>query len=159
MRCNEPGHRALVAIHASRAPGRWAVSFVPRRHCSVDADVRAFLNSLSPEIRDVIAALRAVVRRTIPQAEESVVWGSLSYHRPDVGGRVKGAVCLITVKKGQVQLGFIHGIRLADPAGLLQGRQVSKRMIPIETTADAERPEIASLLREAAALDPTEWAA
>jgi hypothetical protein len=25
MRCSEPGHRAPVAIHASRGPGRWVV--------------------------------------------------------------------------------------------------------------------------------------
>jgi hypothetical protein len=124
----------------------------------VDADVRAFLNSLSPEIRGVVSALRAVVLRTIPEAEESVVWGSLSYHRPEVGGRVKGAVCLIVAKKGKVRLDFIHGIRLADPADLLCGRQVSKRYVPIETGEDVERPEIAALIRDAAALDPTKWA-
>jgi len=28
MRCIEPGHRALVAFHASRGPGPWAGSFV-----------------------------------------------------------------------------------------------------------------------------------
>jgi hypothetical protein len=64
---------------------------------------------------------------------------------------------LIVVKKGQVRLDFIHGIRLEDPSGLLQGHQVSKRWIPIETISDAERAEVAALIREAAALDPTEW--
>ena len=122
------------------------------------ADVRAFLNNLSPETRGVVSALRAVVLRTIPQAEESVVWGSLSYHRPEVGGRVKGAVCQIVVKKGKVRLDFIHGVRLADPSGLLQGKQLSKRYVPIEAGEDIGRPEIADLIREAAALDPTKWA-
>jgi hypothetical protein len=125
----------------------------------MDRDVRAFLDRLSPENRDVVSALRAVVRRTVPQAEESNVWGSLSYHRPDVGGRVKGAVCMIAVKKGGVRLDFIHGIRLTDPAGLLlRGRQVSKRFVMIESAADAKRPEVAALIREAAALDPSAWA-
>jgi hypothetical protein len=131
--------------------------FRHRGNKSVDADVGEFLNSLPLGIRRVVAALRAAVRRTIPHALESVVWGSLSYHRPEVGGRVKGAVCLIVVKKGQVRLDFIHGIRLGDPSGLLQGHQVSKRWIPIETIADSERVEVAALIREAAALDPTEW--
>ena len=95
-----------------------------------------------------------MVRRTVPQARESLLWGGLSYHRPAVGGRVKGAVCQIGVKGGRVRLDFIHGIRLADPRGLLQGNRVSKRQVPIETVADAGRPEIAALIREAAALDP-----
>ena len=62
------------------------------------------------------------------------------------------------VKGGQVRLDFIHGIRLADPCGLLQGDGVSKRFFPIGTVADAERPEVTALIREPAALDPAEWA-
>lgn len=122
------------------------------------ADLKVFLDALTPENRELALALRNVVQHTVPQAEESVVWGSLSYHRPQVGARIKGAVCQIVAKGGQVRLDFIHGIRLTDPCGLLQGDRVSKRFVPIETVADAERPEVATLIREAAALDPTEWA-
>jgi hypothetical protein len=128
----------------------------PRRRTAVDHNIRAFLNGLSPEVRDLVSAVRRLVCRTIPQAEESVVWGSLSYHRPEVGGRVKGAVCLIVAKKGQVRLDFIHGIRLPDPSGLLRGHQVSKRCVPIRSREDVDRPEVAFLIREAAALDPAE---
>jgi hypothetical protein len=120
--------------------------------------VAAFLNALPPESREIVLALRNMVRRTAPHAEESLLWGSLSYHRPQVGGRVKGAACQIVVKGGQVRLDFIHGIRLADPCRLLRGDRLSKRFIPIGTIADAERPEIVALIRAAAALDPTEWA-
>lgn len=122
------------------------------------ADLKEFLDALTPEKRRLVLALRKVVRRTAPHAEESLLWGGLSYHRPQVGGRVKGAVCQIVVKQGQVRLDFIHGIRLADPCGLLHGNQVSKRFVPIGTVADAQRPEIAALIRGAAALDPAEWA-
>ena len=122
------------------------------------ADLKAFLDALAPETRQLVLALRDVVRRTAPHAEESLVWGALSYHRPEVGGRVKGAVCQIVAKDGQVRLDFIHGIRLADPCGVLQGDRVSKRFVPIGTVGDAERPVIVALIREAAALDPTDWA-
>ena len=114
------------------------------------SDVTTFLNSLPPEVRDLVLALRAVVQRTVPQAEESVLWGGLSYHRPEVGGRVKGAVCQIVVKDSQVRLDFIHGIRLPDPSGLLHGHRVSKRFVPIQTTADVERPALAALICAAA---------
>jgi hypothetical protein len=122
------------------------------------SDVSAFLRSLPPAVRGVVTAIRRVARRTIPEVEESLLWGGLSYHRPAVGGRVKGAVCLIAVKQGKVRLDFIHGIRLTDPSGLLQGQLISKRYVPIETIADATRPEIEALIREAAALAPAEWA-
>jgi hypothetical protein len=122
-----------------------------------EADLRTFLDAFSLEVREIVESLRRVIRRTVPGAEESFLWGGLSYHRPEVGGRVKGAVCQIVVKQGRVRLDFIHGIRLADPRGVLQGKLVSKRYIPIETVADAERPEVAALICEAAALDPTQW--
>jgi hypothetical protein len=121
------------------------------------ADVNAFLDALTPDTRHLVSTLRGVVRCTVPRAEESIVWDAVSYHRPKVGGRVNGAVCQIGVKRGQVRLDFIHGIRLTDPCGLLQGDQKSKRFVPISTIGDAERPEIVDLIREAAALDPTEW--
>jgi hypothetical protein len=117
------------------------------------AELRGLLRGLSPAVRQAALALRDAVRRAVPQAAETVLWGGLSYHRPEAGGRVKGAVCQIGVKRGKVRLDFIHGVRLADPARLLQGDRLSKRFIVIEGTADAERPEIAALIREAAALD------
>jgi hypothetical protein len=120
--------------------------------------VEAFLDALPPDTSQLVLALRDVVRRTVPHVEESLLWGGLSYHRPQVGGRVKGAVCQIGVKGGQVRLDFIHGIRLADPCGLLQGDRLSKRFVPIGTVTDAERPEIVALIQEAATLDPNEWA-
>jgi hypothetical protein len=122
------------------------------------ADLKAFLDALPPESRELVLALRDVVRRTVSQAEESLLWGSLSYHRPQVGGRVKGAVCQFVVKGGRVRLDFIHGIRLADPCGLLQGGGVSKRFVPLGAVADAERAEVTALIHEAAALDPAQWA-
>ena len=119
-----------------------------------DADLQAFLKGLPPRTRELVLALRRMVLRATPEAEESLLWGSLSYHRPQVGGRVKGAVCQIVVKGDKVRLDFIHGIRLADPCGLLQGDGLSKRFVPIGTVADAERPEVTALIRGAAALDP-----
>jgi hypothetical protein len=116
-------------------------------------NLASFLAGLSAQTRKIVAALRKVIRQTVPEAEESFLWGGLSYHRPRVGGRVKGAVCQIGVKKGQVRLDFIHGIRLTDPQQLLQGDRKSKRFIPIATLADVERPQIAELIRQAGALN------
>jgi hypothetical protein len=122
-----------------------------------DADWKAFLAPLSSEAREIVVSLRDVIRRTVPQAEESLLWGGVSYHRPEVGGRVKGAVCQIGVKGSQVRLDFIHGVRLPDPASLLQGDRRSKRYVPVDSVWVAERPEIAALIRAAAALDPAQW--
>jgi len=122
------------------------------------ADLMEFLKYLSPATRQLVMALREVILRSVVDTDETLLWGSLSYHRPQVGGRVKGAVCQILVKGERVRLDFIHGIRLDDPCHLLHGDRKSKRFVPIDTTADAQRPEVIALITEAAALDPTTWA-
>jgi len=123
------------------------------REAGAALDVRAFLVGLSAEHREIVLALRDVVRRMVPDAEETVLWGSLSYHTPWIGGRVKGALCQITATRGEVRLEFIHGVRLADPARLLRGDRISKRYVAIRTVADARRPEIENLIREASAVE------
>jgi hypothetical protein len=108
------------------------------------------------ETRRIVEALRKVIRRAAPGAEESVLWGGLSYHRPWIGGRVKGAVCQVGVKDDQVRLDFIHGIRLPDPRGLLRGDRLSKRYVPIPTVASARNPAIAALIEAAAEFIPVD---
>ncbi len=125
----------------------------PGREAGGAPDVRALLVGLSAQHREIVLALRGVVRRVVPDAEETVLWGGLSYHTPWIGGRVKGALCQITVKRGEVRLEFIHGVRLADPANLLRGDRISKRYVVIRSVGDVERPEIEGLIREASALE------
>jgi len=120
---------------------------------SDSSEVRRFLASVSPKLRDTVDALRDAVRRVVPDAEETVLWGGLSYHSPWVGGRVKGAICQISVKGSNVRLEFIHGIRLADPDGLLEGDRLSKRYVPVRSVADARRISVARLIREASAVE------
>lgn len=120
-----------------------------------ERDLAGLLDGLEPANRKIVLALRKVIAKAIPAAEESVLWGGISYHRPWVGGRVKGAVCQITAKHGEVRLDFIHGVRLQDPHRLLQGNLVSKRFILIQSQAEAELAEISDLIREAAELDTT----
>jgi hypothetical protein len=116
--------------------------------------IKAFLSSLPPAQRRIVKALRTLVRRTVPDAVESFLWGGLSYHRPDVGGRVKGAVCQIVVKRGTIRLDFIHGIRLTDRARLLHGEGKSKRHVAIADAAAARNPQLVRLIKEAAKQSP-----
>jgi hypothetical protein len=119
-----------------------------------EASVDDFFERLSPEQTAIVLRLREVVLLTVPGVEESVAWGALSYHRPWLGGRVKGAVCQIVVKAGKVRLDFIHGAALSDPDGLLRGDRLSKRFVPIAGCDEARRPEIEDLIRAAASLIP-----
>ncbi|WP_158305478.1 DUF1801 domain-containing protein [Opitutus terrae] len=94
--------------------------------------------TLPPGQRKIAQALRRLVRETVPSATETVLWRSLSYHRPELRGRIKGAVCLITPKHTCVNLEFIHGARLPDPRRLLRGSGREKRFVQLyeEQTVD-----------------------
>jgi len=60
-----------------------------------------------------------------PDATETILWKTLSYHDAVRGGKVKGAVCQISLHADHVRLSFIHGAALPDPSGILRGdRQV-----------------------------------
>ncbi len=121
----------------------------------MNRDVRLFLAGVPGDLRATVTALRRIVLSAAPQASETLVWRSLSYHLPHVGGRVKGAVCLITPKADRVQLGFIHGALLLDPAGLLKGRGVSKRVVEIRPGTDVtDNQALIALVRAAVIVRP-----
>jgi hypothetical protein len=102
----------------------------------------------------VVAALRQLIRRAAPDTVETVLWGSLSYHRPSFEGRIKGAVCLITLKPDCVHLGFIHGAVLADPDHLLRGSGIAKRFVPIRDVRDIDANALRALIKAADEYDP-----
>lgn len=117
-------------------------------------EVQAFLAVLPSEQRRLVVALRRLVRQTVPETDETILWGSLSYHRPDLGGRIKGAVCLITPRSGQVHLGFIHGSALSDPLRVLHGSGKAKRFVALRSISDIDRAALSTLVKAAAAYDP-----
>jgi len=122
--------------------------------CQPDLDVRTFLAVLSPEARRIVKWLRRLVRGVAPAAIETVLWGGLSYHLAFLGGRVKGAVCQIGVRSNQVELGFIHGVLLPDPARLLRGTGKSKRSVRVARVGEHPEATLASLIRSAVEIRP-----
>ena len=121
---------------------------------STGQEVAAFLAHVPCQQSQIVEALRHLVRQTVPETTETVWWDSLSYHRPSFGGRIKGAVCLITLKPDCVQLGFIHGTALADPVRLLRGAGKAKRFVPLRSVREIDRAALTGLVRAAAEHDP-----
>jgi len=117
-------------------------------------DVADFLTQLPTNQFQIVVALRNLIRVTAPESKETVCWGSLSYHRPNVGGRVSGAVCLVTPRPDEVELGFVHGSALCDLHRLLQGEGKAKRFIPIRRIQDVRREGLRGLIRAAAEYNP-----
>jgi hypothetical protein len=116
-------------------------------------EIERFMRFVRPELQDIALELRSLVMALAPQAEERILWGGLSYHDPNKGGPVKGAICQIELRDDRVRLGFIHGVRLTDKGGHLQGDRISKRYLDIDDFERAPWDAIETLIGQAAALD------
>ena len=110
--------------------------------------VLEFLSEYPDAVRDLARGLREIVRATMPDANEEL----------DRPGRVigygfgpgySGLVCTIIPSKKGVKLGVVHGARLPDPQGLLEGPGKQHRYVAFAKPADLEKAGLKDLLRTA----------
>jgi hypothetical protein len=123
------------------------------------AHIERLLADQPPEVKDIVMELRNLIAGACPEAQESQLWGGLSYHDASKGGRVKGAICMIEYRTLPVRLSFIHGVRLTDPDALLRGARLSKRFVELESYSTAPWQALRALIKEAAGLDPGSFGA
>jgi hypothetical protein len=133
------------------------VSRSSSRQASVDAEeaLRAFIAEFDPVHQRLIGAVRAVLRRRLPAANELAydnynffVIGYCASLRPS------DALLSIAASARGVSLCFIHGASLADPSGLLQGSGKQTRFLRITSVEDLDRPEVRALVTAATASLP-----
>ncbi len=96
---------------------------------SVDRIPPEALLAAYPEPMQRIAdALRAVVRRAVPDAIEAVRpgWRLIGYDLPV--GRRTAYFCYVAPEPGHVHLGFEHGVLMDDPDGVLLGAGITRRV-------------------------------
>jgi hypothetical protein len=117
------------------------------------AEIDSFLTRAPLDLREIVLELRNLVAAACPEATERILWGGLSYHDSRRGGPVKGAICQIELERDHVRLGFIHGVRLADPQALFQGDRLSKRYVAIRSYDEAPWEALRQLIEEAAKVD------
>jgi hypothetical protein len=111
-----------------------------------NADVEAFFDRLDAPLREVAAALRALVREAAPRAKEALKWGVPCYEQD-------GLVCSISPARDYVRLQLFRGALISDPHGLLAGtgkgmRHVKARSLDgIPSDSDALRELVAEAVR------------
>ena len=129
-----------AAVAASPAPG------------DPEAALQAFIAKFAPPVRTLITELRVALRHRYPAANE-LVWDNYNFfvigYSPSA--RPSDAPLSIAASANGVSLCFVHGARLADPAGLLAGTGKQTRFLRLGGAADLERPEVAALLAAAVA--------
>ena len=112
----------------------------------MDPQVDALLRDLDRSIRPIAEELRRLVHRAAPQLRESVKWGV-----PVWIGR-KNVVCLM-LYPDHVNLGFFQGSTLGKSHKEIEGTGKSLRHVKVRSVADARRPVLAQLVREAVRVD------
>lgn len=112
------------------------------------------LKKLPPGVRSIVQAARRTVKAAAPKAKEttsrsepprskSYMWKLVRYK---VDGRDVVGIGALT---GHASLVFYRGRELDDNDGLLQGGGKEARFITLSSAADAQRPDVARMVRKA----------
>ena len=112
----------------------------------VARNVDAYVARLEPPIRELVEALRKLVREAAPEAEESLKWGTPCYEH-------NGLLCSIGPARAYARLQFFPGASLADPAGLLEGTGKGMRHVKVRSADSIPSAALRALVREAVRLN------
>ena len=107
-----------------------------------------------PPMASLAEGLRRIVRAAVPESLERVRpgWRVIGYDVPI--GRRTAYFAWIMPERAHVHLGFPKGMRLDDPAGILEGRGVTKaaRWLTLQAPEDLLDERLAHFARSAADL-------
>ncbi len=111
-------------------------------------DFEQLLATNQPEAQVLARELRRLILRLLPKAREKIYrgWGVADY---TFGGPGRGFIT-IGPQKRYVNLYFMDGVDLDDPAGLLQGTGKRLRHVKIRKPEDLKKRSLHALVRQAA---------
>ena len=121
-----------------------------RQTASAQDQLRAFIGKFGVADQRLIRSVRAAMRRRLPTANE-LVWDNynffvIGYSPTD---RPTDSIFSIAARANGVGLCFIHGAKLPDPKGLLQGSGSQTRFFRIKSAKDLSDPDVESLMQAA----------
>ena len=99
----------------------------------------------NPELRNVLKALRSLVKKILPSTRITVnAWGIPTFESD-------APFCFYMVGKKHATFGFHYGAGLADPGGLLEGTGKIMRHVKLRSVEDLKRPGLRELIVDARA--------
>ena len=101
---------------------------------------------VQPELRELVAEVRALMRLHAPQAEELISYGIPMY-------RLKKPIAWITPSQSGITLGSREGTQFEDKYGLLKSASRHSKNIRMRTLKDLDRAAIRDYIRQAVELD------
>jgi hypothetical protein len=120
---------------------------------AAEKTVDAYIASLPADQAEIVAALRALVRKAAPKATEAIKWAQPVFDS-------NGPMIFIKAHRQHVNFGFWRGAEMQDPEGLLEGEGERMRHVKLTSLKEARRPALAAFVRQAVRLnaekgDPT----
>ncbi len=113
----------------------------------VTAQIDAYLRKKHPNLQEVVCGLRALVKKAVPRATESINrWRIPTFES-------NGPMCYFSVGKNHVTFGFLRGTSLDDPKELLEGTGKNLRHVKLRSVEDLGRVGLRQLIIAAASLN------
>ncbi len=110
--------------------------------------VEEFLARSPADVQAISRALRALVKRTMPQAHEILV-ARHNHCGYSTSESVRDRIVYICPMKDYVRFGFDYGGQLDDPEQLLEGEGKRMRHIKVRTLPEANRSALKRLVKGA----------
>jgi hypothetical protein len=102
---------------------------------------------VSPEFRPVVAAIRALMKESAPDAEEVISYGMPVY-------KGKKLFAWINPPVKDVTLGFSRGAQMEDKYSLLRGTaKGGARHVKMKSVTDVNKPALKYYIKQAVKLD------
>ena len=125
-----------------------------------ERSIENYLQQVPAELRDIVLEIRNIVASVAPEATESQHSRGFSYYYKERGGPVSAGICQIGIFHDHIRLGFIHGVFLADPEGLLVGEPKYKKHVRIYHYEEAPWEYLKQLIEASSRFNPytqKEW--
>jgi hypothetical protein len=144
------------------AAGRATATSPPRRARAVAGpsprrQLDGFIDAYSPEVaalgRSVLAKLRKRLPGMVELVYDNAQWLVVGFSPTE---RPSDAAFSVVFQPRKVSMVFLHGARLPDPDGLLQGSGKQVRNIQLPDAAVLDRPAVRRLMEQELAGAP-EW--
>ena len=119
-----------------------------------ERSIENYLQQVPAELRDIVLEIRNIVASVAPDATESQHSRGFSYYYKERGGPVSAGICQIGIYHDHIRLGFIHGVFLADPEGLLVGEPKYKKHVRIYHYEEAPWEHLKQLIEASSRFNP-----
>ena len=111
------------------------------------ATVDSFIeNRVQPEHREIVEALRKLMRETAPDAREVITYGVLAW-------RGNLILAVISPTKKDITLAFSKGAVFEDKYGLLKGVGRVSKHVKLKDVKDVNRTALTYYIKQALELD------